>query len=229
MPQSDFGTPEYCPNCHKASAYIPRFQAIVLPEYANFAEAYYDAVNGLYFFDEINRIGLRIVSCLSCSQSVVLLDLFKDGKPVGFNQVIPREEAKKLDTVAPDLVADFFNEAEKSRRAGALRAAAVMYRGCIEAIINDLLKSVGNFNANIKKFEEAEDILTDELRKRIVDYANDIRLTGNRSVHQGTVFTEAELSDISSIIEEVVLHAYVQPAQRKAMRDSRAAKHSSGS
>jgi hypothetical protein len=58
----------------------------------------------------------------------------------------------------------------------------------------------------------------------IVRDLHDARLTGNWSLHDFLEFTPEEIEDLADLIREAVQVLYVEPAERRRLRDSRAAK-----
>lgn len=49
-------------------------------------------------------------------------------------------------------------------------------------------------------------------------------MLGNDSIHAGITYTAEEVEDVAQQIEEAVLVLYVQPEQKRAMRDARTAR-----
>lgn len=56
------------------------------------------------------------------------------------------------------------------------------------------------------------------------DFLHEARLLGNDSLHDGTVFSAEEVMDVAQLIVEAVTVLYVQPEQRRKMRDARRAR-----
>ena len=49
-------------------------------------------------------------------------------------------------------------------------------------------------------------------------------MLGNDSIHAGITYSEQEVADVAGLIEEAVLVLYVQPEQKRAMREARKAR-----
>jgi hypothetical protein len=49
-------------------------------------------------------------------------------------------------------------------------------------------------------------------------------MLGNGSIHEGVSYSAEEVEDVAKLIEEAVLVLYVQPREKRAMRDARKAR-----
>lgn len=129
--------------------------------------------------------------------------------------VHPRRSADLLHEAAPDAVRDLFGEGTRCQEAGALRAAAAMYRATVEEICKDRGAAGSNLKAKIA------DLVNRGVSSEVVRDLDEARTLGNWSLHDGLTFSHEEVSDVASLIEEAVFLVYVQPEQRAALREAR--------
>ncbi|MFJ8614133.1 DUF4145 domain-containing protein [Streptomyces sp. NPDC093675] len=129
--------------------------------------------------------------------------------------VHPRRASQSLDEAAPKEVRALFSEGTKCQEAGALRAAAAMYRATVEEICRDRNATGRNLKDKIA------DLATKGVPPDVVRDLDEARTLGNWSLHDGLAFSPEEVSDVASLIEEAVFIVYVQPDQRAALRAAR--------
>lgn len=177
-------------------------------------------------YEQPTRTGVLILQCLHCSKSVVLLehelkpvkDLFPEGRKWR-TMVSPGQSPRTLAEAAPEGVRSLFAEASKCENAGAMRGAGVLYRAAVEELVEDQ-KATGPKLWH--KIESLKGKLPDEL----VEDLHEARLLGNDSIHDGITYSAEEVADVAGLIEEAVLVLYVQPEQKRAMREARKARRS---
>jgi hypothetical protein len=173
--------------------------------------------------------GVVIMECLHCRKSVILLETTMSlpskepgGEPdvrVRRRMVSPAESPRTLHESAPEEVRGLFAEASTCEKAKAFRAAGVMYRATVE----ELVKQQGATGKDLwNKIESLKGTLSDEL----VEDLHEARMLGNDSIHAGLTYSAEEVEDVAKLIEEAVLVLYVQPEQKRAMRDARKARRS---
>ena len=171
--------------------------------------------------------GLVILQCLHCKKAVVLLEatvVFPSEDPQGMPEirqwrtmVSPDESPRTLHESAPEEVRSLFAEASRCEKAKALRAAGVMYRAAVE----ELVKEQGATGPNLyQKIDSLKGKWPDEL----IEDLHEARMLGNDSIHDGLTYSEAEVADVAQLIEEAILVLYVQPEQKRAMREARKAR-----
>ena len=109
--------------------------------------------------------------------------------------------------------------------AGALRAAAALYRAAVEDLRADLNAQGSNLHDRIEWLKTGS-----RLDEDLVDNPHEARLLGNWSLHQGLVFDTAEVGDVAELIDEAVYVQYVQPkrVERARMRERRRARRDQG-
>lgn len=177
--------------------------------------------------DEPVRTGVLIMECLHCGKSVVLLETAvrlpaaeaggEEEVKKWRTMVSPHESPRTLHESAPAAVRSLFAEASTCEKSKAFRAAGVMYRATVEELTKDQNASGGTL---YDKIERLKGKLSDEL----VQDLHEARTLGNDSIHTGITYSAEEVEDVAKLIEEAVLVLYVQPEQKRAMRDARKAR-----
>ncbi|WP_170026698.1 DUF4145 domain-containing protein [Actinomadura oligospora] len=134
----------------------------------------------------------------------------------------PAPAPRQLDDSVPEKVRSLFHEAALCETHGALRAAAVMYRGTVEEMCKDLGASGGNL------YQRINGLAGLGLGRDVVDDMHEARLLGNDSIHDGLIYAADEVADVAELVEEALTALYVQPAQRQAYRQRRLARRQAG-
>ena len=179
--------------------------------------------------DDSVRTGLVVVECLHCEKSMILLETvvrLPPEEPGGEKEerrwrtmVSPAESPRALHESAPEAVRSLFAEASKCEKAKAFRAAGVMYRAAVE----ELVKDQGADDWGLKdKIKSLKGKLSDEL----IEDLHEARMLGDDSIHKGITYSAEEVEDVAKLIEEAVLVLYVQPEEKRRMRDARRARRS---
>lgn len=165
---------------------------------------------------------LTILECLFCGDTVVLVDrherpdLTKSGDYiVSRTMVAPHPKPRTLDPAAPAEVCSMFEEASVCENAGAMRAAGVMYRAAVEALVVDQGATGPNLYKRIDSLRDRD------LPADLADDLHEARMLGNDSIHDGLTYSAEEVADVAKLIEEAVLVLYVQPAEKDRMREQR--------
>jgi Domain of unknown function (DUF4145) len=139
----------------------------------------------------------------------------------------PKRPPRQLPGEAvPESVRSFYEEGGVAEAAGARRAAAAMFRGSVEAICDALdvprtAQSKTGKEYPRKLWDRVEDLATRGVDGDIVADLHEARLVGNDSLHDGLIYSPDELADVADLIADAVKLAFVQPAERQAMRDKR--------
>ncbi len=175
------------------------------------------------------RQGISVLECLHCFKTVIVLDTFMslpkgDGGQKDVlterTMVFPKEAPRELQQTAPIALRSLFAEASTCEKAGAFRAAGVMYRAAVEELVKDQSAQGKDLWAKIES-------LKGKLSEELVQDLHEARMLGNDSIHQGLTYSAAEVDDVAGLIEEAVLVLYVQPEQKRAMREARKARRES--
>lgn len=177
--------------------------------------------------DDSMRTGLVVLECLHCHKTVILLETkvrfpSKDVGGIGEERtwrsmVWPAESPRALHESAPEAVRGLFAEASNCEKAKAFRAAGVMYRSAVEELVKDQGATGRDLYSRI-------DSLNGRLPAELVEDLHEARMLGNDSIHAGITYSADEVEDIAKLIEEAVLVLYLQPEQKRAMRDARKAR-----
>ena len=131
----------------------------------------------------------------------------------------PAQSPRKLHESAPEEVRSLYAEASTCEKANAFRAAGVMYRAAVE----ELVKDQGADDWGLKdKIKSLKGKLPDEL----IEDLHEARMMGDDSIHKGITYSAEEVEDVAKLIEETVLVLYVQPEEKRRMRDARKARRS---
>ena len=181
--------------------------------------------------DDAIHTGIVVVECLHCHKSMILLETTArvparesggdDEERAWRSMVSPSESPRSLHDSAPEAMRSLFAEASTCEKAKAFRAAGVMYRAAVEELVKNQEATGGNL---YDKIESLKGKLADEL----VDDLHEARMLGNDSIHAGLTYSAEEVEDVAKLIEEAVLVLYVQPEQKRAMRDARRARRHAG-
>lgn len=206
----------FCPHCEQGTA----FQLV---HQVRYAEPHFAGpeVGGHVDWDKEVHTGVLIYECLHCDKSIVLLqhefppvgDVLPDGK-VWRRMVAPAQEPRQMHEAAPTAMRDLFQEASRCEHAGALRGAGVLYRAAVEEMVKDQGAAGRDLYSKI-------DDLKGKLSPELIEDLHEARMLGNDSIHAGLTYSPEEVADVAALIEEAVLALYVQPAEKRAMREAR--------
>ncbi|MEV6803186.1 DUF4145 domain-containing protein [Streptomyces sp. NPDC051132] len=214
--------PGLCPNCHlhthftfRSSDHITYIWPRLRTEHPSVDHLRHEG-----------RTWLRqiVVNCGHCSKTVVLHELIhfhedgKTGEVLRVIQVWPERQPRELHTSAPNAVRDLFAEGARAEAAAAYRAAGAMYRATVE----ELCKALGAEGNNLAS--KINDLVNRGVTSEIVENLHEARFLGNWSLHDGLEFSAEEVADVADLIAEAVHILYVQPEERRAMRDARKAR-----
>ena len=214
----------FCPWCKQGTA----FKEVHSIHYAS------PKYGGSYSFSEAFegpfRTGLLIYECMHCEQTVVLLEHElnpienqltpfegRPGRRLWRTMAAPKESPRTLHESAPENMRSLFAEASECEMVGAHRGAGVLYRAAVE----ELVKEQG---ANGKDLYSKIDSLKAKLPDELVEDLHEARMLGNDSIHAGITYSRDEVADVAKLIEEAVLVLYVQPEEKRAMREARKAR-----
>jgi hypothetical protein len=205
----------YCPWCKQGTAFD-------LMDSINFASPdFRDRYRNGPVSEGRPRTGVLVYQCLHCGDSIVLLEhelpSVPDDLPDGRTwreMVAPAQSPKSLPAAAPEGVRSLYEEASKCEAAGALRGAGVLYRAAVEELVKQQGGTGRDLNA---KIESRRGTWPEEL----VDDLHEARMLGNDSIHAGITYSADEVEDVAGLIEEAVLLLYVQPEQKRAMKERR--------
>ncbi|MFE9247154.1 DUF4145 domain-containing protein [Nocardiopsis sp. NPDC006938] len=176
------------------------------------------------------RIDLGLWLCPACQQNCVVFlrhqkvrFVDEDGKSSWRTARVPTlawpaRRPRELEEGVPEKIRDLFAEGSVTEHAGALRAAAALYRATVEEICAER----GAQGRNLK--QKIEDLKNRGVSEGTVDDLHEVRMTGNWSLHEGEPFAADEVADVADLIVEATVELYVQPAERARMREARRAR-----
>jgi hypothetical protein len=238
---------QVCPHCHRVAAFDVVHRVRLDPEFSTIVAAWdkneveiTDAggeVRQLEVPHSRSEVCLVVFQCQGCKRSSAFHEFriefpreaVGDRDPIThwFAPSYPKRSPRQLpgDGV-PDAVRSFYEEGGVAEAAGARRAAAAMFRGAVEAMCDAYEIPRTAKNDAGKEYQRrlqvrVDDLATKGLDSEVVKDMHEARLVGNDSVHDGLAYSAEELADIADLIEEAVHLAFVQPAERQAMRRKR--------
>lgn len=180
--------------------------------------------------EEVGRFLLRL-DCDWCKKSsayIQLANLKRVVSPSGgygqriktlsVTQIYPERTPRQLGPEAPIAVREVFAEAALAEAAGAFRLAGIGYRATVEQIVKDKAAAGKNL------YERITGLTALGVTQDIVDAFHEARFVGNDAAHDALAYSAEEIADIAELVIEAVVVLYVQPAQRAAMAQQRAAR-----
>lgn len=213
-----------CPWCNQAVAFLPRsYNRSVSPHYTVSSGGFVQSPKNQD--DDLVRFSLTVYECMYCNRtSIVLGRSVRDAEHGEWSDedqtlIAPDKAPRTLDPSVPDSIRDLFEEASKCENAGALRGAGVLYRACVEDLVN-------RQGGSGRKLYDKIDSLTASLSEELITDLHEVRLLGNSSIHDGLEFSADEVADVADLIVEMTLILYVQPQQKRAMREARKTRRS---
>ncbi|MFB6695781.1 DUF4145 domain-containing protein [Streptomyces virginiae] len=207
----------YCPNCRTHSNFQRLQVEYVWPRHLH------DLREVANYGDKHKRWVMESVhECQYCRKTVLtqLVEWHgKDGRSIEeVRQIWPMREARELVDSAPAAMRDLFLEGGRCEAAGAYRAAGAMYRAAVEELCRD------RGAAGKALYDKIEDLVNRGVTREVVDDLHEARSLGNWSLHDGLEFSAEEVADVAELITEAVHIVYVEPAERKKMREARKAR-----
>jgi hypothetical protein len=204
-----------CPNCGFGSAFVQAHQVQVWPS----------AKMNPDWADGESREVLTVMRCLHCSKTATYLaqqnrhprNEASGRTPVStFARLVhPAQSPRTLSEHVPEPVRSLFREASVSEAVGAARGAAGLYRAAVERLCDDQGIAPGVL---YKRLEALKEKAIDD---QVVADLHEARLLGNFSLHDGVEFSAEEIADVADLIVEATTSLYVQPAERRRLRDAR--------
>lgn len=118
----------------------------------------------------------------------------------------------------PDLVAQAWVQAEKSRRAQLWDAACAMYRRCMEIALKEFAPEVQAW-----KLEKRIDKLASENRitPALKEWAHELRLDGNEALHAQAPATQELAEQMHGLCHFLLIYLYTLPEQVRQARATR--------
>jgi hypothetical protein len=171
-----------------------------------------------------------ILECSGCRERMVVIEDkyvgnqlasegFRSGGTINYRGVWwwPPPGVADLDAFIPEEIADAYREGIRAMWAQAPRAAAVMFRRTLEAIVKTSGSPAAQAAANQKNLASGLTVMADEgaLDRNLADWANEIRVVANSGAHFDLVddVTSEEAENLSRLIRELLRYLYEMPAR----------------
>jgi hypothetical protein len=186
----------------------------------------------------IQRVG--VVRCPGCSKGTVVLEEAvvtqrrepapgsRDGARTvsvvtGWRGILwwPVAGAADLDQEIPEPVASAFSEGMRALSVNCPRAAAVMFRAMLAAIVRDKgsegAQQAGGLYKQLKKMAEEQ-----SLHPTMVEWAAEVRLVGDAGAHPENLepVTPAEAQDLAQLCRQMLSVVYEMPARIRRARST---------
>ena len=165
-----------------------------------------------------------MLECQICNETVTVLEArrphetYITGVITDVRIIHPLPEPEGLDDSIPTDIADLFREGSLCETVGAYRAAAGVYRACVEMVCKDQGFTSGKLYDKIEALKAslgADSYIADDM--------HEARSLGNDGLHDGLAYSHAEVQDVAGLIREALLVLYVQPAEKKRFKELRQA------
>jgi hypothetical protein len=196
-----------CPNCHVGTSHALASMGFVWP------------LAGQLPPDDDPVVTVYVWTCQYCGRASTVGSSFgPESAEVETWLVWPEASPRELPEAAPEAMRSLFREASRVEGIGAFRAAAALYRAAVEELVRHRKTDGPNLEKRIDAL--AQQGVDDDLVRDL----HEARFTGNWSLHDGIAFSEEEIADLASLIEQAVHQLYVEPALRQKMREERRAR-----
>lgn len=136
----------------------------------------------------------------------------------------PPPGAADLDRDVPEPVGSAFSEGIRALGANCPRAAAVMFRGMLAAVVRDRGGEAAGQAANL--YQQLKTMEREgTLHPSLVEWAAEIRLVGNAGAHLDELeqVNEAEAADLARLCRHLLTVVYETPARIRRARQPRPA------
>jgi Domain of unknown function (DUF4145) len=169
-----------------------------------------------------------VLECPRCTECTVVIE--RDVTPPGAEQNIvglhwwPAPGATDLDPDVPEPVGSAFSEGMRALSANCPRAASVMFRGMLAAVVRDkggeAARQASQLIQQLKAMEREG-----TLHPSLVEWAAEIRLIGNAGAHPDELeqVDQAEAADLARLCRHLVTVVYETPARIRRARQQRPA------
>jgi hypothetical protein len=164
-----------------------------------------------------------VLECMGCHQCTVVVErqVAPDGHAPRYEGLhwLPALGATDLDPDVPEPVRSAFSEGMRALSANCPRAAAVMFRGTLTAIVRDkggeAAQKAPTLYQQLKAMEQEG-----TLHPSLVDWAAEIRLVGNAGAHFDELepVEQAESSALARLCRLLITMAYETPASIRRAR-----------
>jgi len=207
-----------CPRCRKQSSFEMVNEVPLRFSRAELA----DSLAGR-LASPIERAG--VLHCRNCGQRVLVVEAVKFGQ-----ELIPGVRSQdwqgvhwwpsvgsNIHKAVPEPIRNALQEAETTLAANCYRAATIMARHSLEAVVADQGGGNKSLADGLKSLVSAN-----KLQASLADWANEVRLIGNSGAHNPlAVVPREDAQDLVSFMHALVEYLYVMPfelAERRARK-----------
>ena len=168
---------------------------------------------------------VMVVTCMGCGEGTAVVEATKDGQTFqGLHWWPPG--AFDLDPAVPETIRSAYDEGMHCLGAQCPRAAAVMFRRVLEALVNDKGSATAQTAAD-KNLAQGLKVMADEhvLQPTLAEWATEIRLVGNVGAHLDPIKDVAldEARDLARLTRQLLEYVYELPARVARSRQARQA------
>lgn len=168
---------------------------------------------------------VAVLDCAGCAEATVVVERNLNPPGVPEQRIVglhwwPPPGAADLDRDVPEPVASAFSEGMRALSANCPRAAAVMFRGMLAAVVavkgGEAARQASTLYQQLKGMEQEG-----TLHPSLVEWAAEIRLVGNAGAHPDELepVDQAEAADLARLCRHLVTVVYEAPARiRRARR-----------
>jgi len=206
-----------CPRCGRLSNFGPRVTHAVTYDRSQ------PIVQGTAYPPATEQVAVLECMGRGCGQCAVVIErIVTPGNPSGGVQGIhwwPAPGAADLDPDIPAPVASAFSEGIRALSANCPRAAAVMFRGTLTAVVRDkgseAEQQAPTLYQQLKAMEQEG-----TLHPSLVEWAKEIRLVGNAGAHFDELepVDQAEAASLSRLCRNLITTVYETPARIRRAR-----------
>jgi hypothetical protein len=177
----------------------------------------------------VERVG--VLHCPGCNKGTVVIEEAVVERPGSEGQAVvtgwravhwwPVPGASQLDSDIPEPVASAFSEGMRALSVDCPRAAAVMFRAMLAAIVRDkgsqAAQQAGGLRKQLKKMGDEQTLPTS-----LMEWAAEIRLVGDAGAHPEDLepVTLTEAQDLAQLCRQLLSVVYEMPARIRRARSS---------
>lgn len=218
-----------CPRCGRVSNFSVEGYSPV-----TFEGGVYEMADGTH--ERVDCERAAILECQGCHERVVVIEEkwvdnerwdsgLRHGGTINYRGVWwwPPPGVADLDPSIPTEIADAYREGVRAMWAKAPRAAAVMFRRTLEAIVKTSGSDAAKAAAG-KNLATGLSVMADEgaLDRSLAEWAKEVRLGGNLGGHfdVNDDVTPEEADNLARLLREILRYLYEMPARVRRSRNA---------
>jgi hypothetical protein len=167
-----------------------------------------------------------VATCMGCGEGTTVVEVTEDGQTFHGLHWWPPPGAFDLDPAVPETIRSAYDEGMRCLGAQCPRAAAVMFRRVLEALVKDT-GSVAAQTAAEKNLAQGLKVMADEhtLQPTLAEWATEIRVVGNAGAHLDPIKNVAldEARELARLTRQLLEYLYELPARVARNRQARQA------